>query len=201
MVYKVVLGLVAMLAMAAGPALADTRVLSAKAKRVEGGPAFRVVTGIPKGLKRQGVTTVGDGALAQDTIYLFPEAQGVTLDATTRPGSGPAIAAGTRVDSVYICVDTTELPTDPGPRNGAAYAAAVRFDNPDLLGIALRPTQLAATAKAVGKPGVVYANSRFTGVDPFWIGQDGQNFTGGVFTFYGDANGIDCRRLIFRAKD
>ena len=185
MAWRVVWSVAAGLAMAAGPLLADTRVLSAKAMQVEGGPAFRIVSGIPRGLTRKGVTTVGDGALADNTIYVFPEAQGVMLDAVIRPGRGPAIAAGTKVDSVYVCVDTAEFPADPGPRNGVRYAAAVRFDNPDLLGIVLRPPQLAATAKAVGKPGVAYANSRLTGVDPFWMGQDNQTFAGGTFSFSG----------------
>lgn len=182
------------------PALAETKILSITAQQVEGGPVFTFVNGIPKALTRDGVTTVGDGALAENTIYIFPEAQGVTLTSRLRPGSGNAIPPGTKVDSFYVCVDTVEAPKNPGPRNGPLYSGLVKFDNADLLGIVLRPPQLKATAAILGLPGVVYDNTRYTGVDPFWMGQDDQSFSGGTFRFFGDANGIDCRRLIFRAK-
>lgn len=200
MSWKFVLGCAAGLALAANGVAAETRILSASVRKVEDGQTFQMVTGIPKVLTQDGVTIVGDGTLARNTIYVFPEMQGATLKSALRPGVGGQIPAGTRVDSFYVCIDTSEAPSDPGPRNGAQYAAVVRFDNSALLGIALRPPQLAATAKAVGKPGVVYANSRYVGVDPFWMGQDDQTFAGGTFYFSGDANGIDCRRLIFRAK-
>jgi hypothetical protein len=197
---RVVLSIAALLMLAASPSLAETKIVSAALQRVQNGPPFKMITGIPRGLKRDGITTVGDGALAANTIYAFPEQQGVTLTSALRPGNGPSIAAGTRVDSFYVCVDTADGPSDPGPRNGAEYSAVVRFDNADLLGVVLRPPQLAASAAALGKPGVEYASSRYVGVDPFWMGQDAHNFSGGAFRFYGDANGIDCRRLIFRAK-
>jgi hypothetical protein len=200
MASRILVTFVAGLLLAAAPALAQTKILSATAQRVEGGPAFKVVTGIPKVLTRDGVTTVGDGALAENTIYVFPEAEGVVLTSRVRPSSGSAIPAGTKVDSFYICVDTVEAPKSPGPRNGLLYAGTVKFDNTDLLAVVLRPPQLSATADLLGKPGIVYANSRYTGVDPFWMGQDDHNFGGGTFRFFGDANGIDCRRLVFRAK-
>lgn len=187
--------------LAVNPAFAQTKVLSISAQQVEGGPVFTTVNGIPKALIRDGVATVGDGMLAENTIYVFAEAQGVALSSRLRPGSGSAVPAGTKVDSFYVCVDTAE-PTrkNSGARNGVLYSAVASFDNADLLAVVLRPPQLAATADLLGKPGVAYANSRFTGVDPFWLGQDDQSFGGGTFRFFGDANGIDCRRLIFRAK-
>jgi hypothetical protein len=200
MACRVILSIAAVLMLGASPSLAETKIVSAALQRVEGGPTFKVVTGIPGGLKQNGITTVGDGALSENTIYVFSESQGATLRSTLRPGRGPSIAAGTRVDSFYVCVDTADVASDSGPRDGAKYAAVVRFDNADLLGVVLRPPQLAASAEALGKPGVVYASSRYVGVDPFWMGQDDQTFSGGAFRFFGDANGIDCRRLIFRAK-
>lgn len=187
--------------LAAAPALAETKVLSVSAQQVEGGPVFATVNGIPKALTRNGVTTVGDGMLAENTIYVFAEAQGVTLPSRLRPGTGSAIPAGTRVDSFYVCVDTAEPPRkNSGARNGVLYSAVATFDNADLLAVVLRPPQLAATADLLGKPGIAYASSRYTGVDPFCLGQDDHNFGGGTFRFFGDANGIDCRRMIFRAK-
>lgn len=192
--------LAAGLILTAAPVLAETNILSLAAQQVKGGPRFATVNGIPKALTRDGQTVVGDGALTENTIYVFREKQDVTLTRVLRPGNGKPIPAGTKVDSFYVCVDTVEAPKNPGPRNGPLYAGIVKFDNADLLGVVLRPPQLAATAEILGLPGVTYANSRFTGVDPFWMGQDDQSFGGGSFRFFGDANGIDCRRLIFRAK-
>ena len=56
---------VVVLAVRAGAA---TRVVSAPATNPNGGEPFRIMTGIPKALTRDGKTTVGDGALAQNTI-------------------------------------------------------------------------------------------------------------------------------------
>ena len=199
MAYRVLATLFVALALATPPALAQTQILSVTAQRVVGGPDFDFVNGLPPALTRNGVTTLGDGALAKNTLYIVPEAQGVTLKDTIRPGSGNLVAAGTVVDSFYVCADSEDLPAG-GARNGVIYSGIVEFDNPDLLAVVLRPPQLRTTAKALGRPGVRYTYNRFIGVDPFDIGQDDHNFSRGTFRFFGDVNGIDCRRLIFRAK-
>ena len=188
------------LVLAASPVLAKTKILSAAADRTNEGSKITVVLGVPKALTRDGVTTIGDGRLANDTLYAFPEQQGVTLaNGLSLSGSRP-IAAGTKVDSFYVCLDTSENARGAGPRGGLGYEAVLRFDNGALLGTALRPSGLAETAQVLGNPDLSYANSRFLGVDPYWMGQDSQSFAAGNFVFRGNANGIDCIRLIFRAK-
>jgi hypothetical protein len=157
------------------------------------------MTGIPKALARNGGKIVGDGALADDTLYVFPERQGVTLTAPLNTGTR-VVPAGTRVDSVYVCVDTKGFSPGRGPRGGTDYTARIRFDNPVLLATILRPPQLKSSAAVLGLPGVTYASSRYVGVDPFWMGQDGQWYDGRDFLMRGNANGIDCMRLVFRAK-
>jgi hypothetical protein len=181
------------------PASAATKVKSASAARIAGTEAFQVVTGIPSALTRDGRTSVGDGVLAANTIYAFAEKQGFTLKAPLDTGSA-VIPAGAKVDSWYVCIDTSRRAADPGPRGGTDYSARLTFDNNALLATVLRPAQLKATARALGLPGVTYVHSRFVGVDPFWMGQDGQWFDGQNFLMRGNANGIDCMRLVFRAK-
>ncbi len=53
--------------MMTGPVLAGTKVVSARADQTGGGPGFKVIKGIPKGL-----SAPGDGALADNTLYVFP---------------------------------------------------------------------------------------------------------------------------------
>lgn len=180
--------------MMAGPVLAGTKVVSARAVQANGGAEFRVIAGVPKGLRE-----AGDGSLADNTLYVFPERQGVTLTAPLSLGKS-VIPKGTKVDSVYVCIDTDRRAADPGPRGGTDYSATIRFDNSVLLGTVLRPGPLKATAKILGRPDVEYADNRFVGVDPFWMGQDGQSFDGRDFAMSGNANGIDCMRLVFKAK-
>lgn len=175
------------------PAAAETAILGLAMAETEGGPRFSTIVGVPRGL-----TTVGDGALVTNTVYVFPERQGVTLTAPLRGGTS-TVPAGTKVDSFYLCVDAGPA-SDGSPRGGPSYAGRARFDNPDLLAMILRPPQLAASAQVLGREGITYANSRLTGVDPFWMGEDNQSGAGGEITFLGKANGVDCRRLVFRAK-
>jgi hypothetical protein len=181
------------------PAGAATQVTSASAANLGGSEPFRVVTGIPAALKRDGRTSVGDGALASNTIYAFPEKQGVTLTAPLDTGNA-IVPKGTKVDSWYVCIDTDRRAADPGPRGGTDYSARLAFNNNALLAMVLRPAHLKTSARALGLPGVTYVHSRFVGVDPFWMGQDGQWFDGRNFLMRGNANGIDCMRLVFRAK-
>jgi hypothetical protein len=165
-----------------------------------GGDApFRMITGIPKALTRDGRPVVGDGALAENTIYAFPERQGHTLTAPLDTGR-KTVPKGTKVDSWFVCVDTDRRAVDPGPRGGTDYSARLTFNNGALLATVLRPAQLKSTARVLGLPSVTYAHSRFVGVDPVWMGQDGQWFDGQNFLIRGNANGIDCMRLVFRAK-
>lgn len=181
------------------PADAATQVTSASAIDPGGNAPFRVITGIPGALTRNGQTVVGDGALARNTIYAFAERQGVTLDAPLNTGSR-VVPKGTRVDSWYVCIDTEQRAAETGPRGGTDYSAQLRFDNGILLATILRPAPLRASARVLGRPDVTYASSRFVGVDPFWMGQDGQWFDGRDFLMRGNANGIDCMRLVFRAR-
>ncbi len=200
MLYRFAVCLLTGFVFATPPAVADTKILSITPQQVQGGPPFAFVNGIPKALTRDGATTVGDNYLTENTIYIFPEAHGVTLTSALRPGNGPMIPSGSKVDSFYLCVDTVDKISDTSVRSGFAYSGAITFDNADLVGVVLRPPQLKTTAAVLGKPGVTYANTRFTGVDPFRMGQDEHSFAQGTFRFSGEANGIDCRRLIFRAK-
>lgn len=181
------------------PAGASTRVTSASAATMAGAEPFRVAVGIPPALRRDGSAHVGDGALAQNTIYAFAERQGVTLTAPLDTGRA-VVPKGTRVDSWYVCIDTDRRAADPGPRGGTDYSARLTFDNRILLATVLRPAQLKSTARVLGLPGVTYVHSRFVGVDPIWMGQDGQWFDGQNFLLRGNANGIDCMRLVFRAR-
>ncbi len=181
------------------PAAAATKVTSASAANLGGAEPFRVVTGIPAALTREGRTSVGDGALAKNTIYAFPERQGFTLKAPLDTGMA-VVPEGTKVDSWYVCIDTDRRAADPGPRGGTDYSVRLAFNNNALLATVLRPAQLKTSARALGLPGVTYVHSRFVGVDPFWMGQDGQWFDGRNFLMRGNANGIDCMRLVFRAK-
>jgi hypothetical protein len=181
------------------PAAAGTRVVSASGIQTGSGAELRAMTGIPRALTRNDGTVVGDGALATDTLYVFPERQGVTLAAPLNAGTR-VVPAGTRVDSVYVCVDTEGFEPGRGPRGGTDYSARIRFDNPVLLATILRPAPLRSSAEVLGLPGITYASSRYVGVDPFWMGQDGQWYDGRDFLMRGNANGIDCMRLVFRAK-
>jgi hypothetical protein len=194
MFWRVCVAMVAGVMMMADPVLAGTKIVSARAAQSGGGPEFKVIVGVPKGLG-----AAGDGALADNTLYVFPEQQGVTLSAPL-PLGRTVIAKGTKVDSFYVCIDTERRAADPGPRGGTDYTAAIRFDNSVLLGTALRPGPLKQTAEVLGRPNVTYADNRFVGVDPFWMGQDGQSFDGRDFLMRGNANGIDCMRLVFKAK-
>lgn len=201
MLFRFFMSFAAGVVLAAAPALAETRIVSITPQQVLGGPVFAFVNGIPKALTRDGGTTVGDNYLTENTIYIFPEAQGVTLTSVLRPGNGPLIPSGTKVDSFYLCIDTVDKVNNTNVRSGFPYSGTVTFDNTDLLAVVLRPPQLKTTAALLGKPGITYANTRFTGVDPFRMGQDDHSFAQGTFRFSGEANGIDCRRLIFRARD